>query len=190
MPGHLEGIGVLPFGPEAPFGFLFFLEADGFEFFDGAVGGGFGFGFVLVEVVFFPDVLIEGSVGDVARVEDDVVGEGLEIGHAEIGAGGLQCIEKKAGGFVLDLLGDEQAHDLHEGDLDGVGIFEDGKNEGGNAATGAIGAELDAFVLKAFVKKTEAVAAEGGRSALGAIDFEMLTAVGIICHEGLLPLLG
>ena len=143
-----------------------------------------------VEIVIFPDVLFERSVSDVAGIEDDIVGERLEIGHAEIGAGGLQCIEKKASGFVLDLLGDKQAHDLHESDLDGVGVFEDGKNEGGNAAAGAVGTELDAFVLKAFVEKAEAVAAESGRSALSAIDFEMLTSVGIICHEGLLPLPG
>ena len=182
--GHLEGIGILPFGPEAPFGFLFLLEADSLKFLDGAVGGGFGFGFVLVEIVIFPDVLLERSVGDVSGIENDVVSERLEIGHAEIGAGGLQSIKKEAGGFVLDLLGDKQAHDLHESDLYGVGVLEDGKNEGGNATAGTVGAELDAFVLKAFVEKAEAVAAESGRPALGAIDFEMLTAVGIICHEG------
>ena len=83
----------------------------------------------------------------------------------------MQGIEEEAGGFMVELSGDEQAHDLHEGDLDGVGVFEDGKNEGGDAAAGAVGGETDAFVLKAFVKKTEAVAAQGGRSALSAVDF-------------------
>jgi hypothetical protein len=38
-------------------------------------------------------------------------------------------------------------------------------------AAGAVGGEADAFVLKAFVKKTVAVAAQGGRSALSAVDF-------------------
>ena len=71
----------------------------------------------------------------------------------------VQGVEQEAGGFVIDLLGEEQAHDLHESDLDGVGVFEDRKDEGGNAATGAVGAEADAFVLKAFVEKTETVAA-------------------------------
>ena len=40
------------------------------------------------------------------------------------------------------------------------------------------------------MEKTETVAAKGGRSALRAVDFEVLTAVGIICHECLLPLPG
>lgn len=35
----------------------------------------------------------------------------------------------------------------------------------------AVGGETDAFVLKAFVEKAETVAAQGGRSALGAVDF-------------------
>jgi hypothetical protein len=83
---------------------------------------------------------------------------------------------------VIDLVGDEEAHDLHESDLDGVGVFEDGQDESGDAAAGAVGGEFDAFVLKAFVEETETVAAEGGRSALGAVDFEMLTAIGIFRH--------
>ena len=46
-----------------------------------------------------------------------------------------------------------------------------GEDEGGDAAAGAVGGKANAFVLKAFVKETETVAAQGGRSALGAIDF-------------------
>jgi hypothetical protein len=88
---------------------------------------------------------------------------------------------------VVDLLGDEQAHDLHEGDLDGVSVFEDGEDEGGDTATGAVGAEADMFVLKAFVEETETGAAQGGRSALGAVDFEVLTAIGKICYLSALP---
>jgi hypothetical protein len=94
---------------------------------------------------------------------------------------------EEAGGFVFDLLGDEQAHDLHEGDLDGVGVFEDGEDESGDAAAGAVGAELNALVLKALVEETETVAAQGGRSALGAVDFEVLTAIRKICHMKLSP---
>jgi len=118
------------------------------------------------------------------------VAERIEFGHAQVGAGGLQGVEQEAGGSVLDLLGDEQAHDLHEGDLDGVGVFEDGEDEGGDAATGAVGAEFDAFVLKAFVEEAETVAAQGGRSTLGAVDFDVLTAIGKTCHEYPSPLPG
>jgi hypothetical protein len=39
----------------------------------------------------------------------------------------LQGVEQEAAGFGVDLAGGEQAHDLHERDLDGVGVLEDGK---------------------------------------------------------------
>ncbi|MGZ6383682.1 MAG: hypothetical protein ACXWSZ_22560 [Bdellovibrionota bacterium] len=89
---------------------------------------------------------------------------------------------------MIDLLRDEQAHYLHESDLDGVGVFEDRENEGGDTATGAVGAEANAFVLKAFVEETETVPAQGGRSALSAIDFKVLTAIGKTLHFESLPL--
>jgi hypothetical protein len=161
--------------------FFFFLLLDSLEGGDGAVGVGFFF-FLFFEIFVVPDVGVERRVGGVARVEDDFVDERFEVGHTQVSAGGLQGVEQEAGGFVVDLLGDEQAHDLHEGDLDGVGVFEDGEDEGGDTAAGAVGAEFDALVLKAFVEKTETVAAQGGRSALGAVDFEMLTAIGKTLH--------
>ena len=164
------------------------MLADGLESLDGAVGFGFYFVFFLFEIFVFPDVLVEGSVGGVARVEDDFVDVRFEVGHAQVGAGGLQGVEQEAGGFVVELLGDEQAHDLHEGDLNGVGVFEDGEDEGGNAATGAVGGEFDLLVLKAFVEEAETVAAQGGRSALSAVDFEVLTAIGKTLHWSTLPL--
>ncbi|HTU50452.1 MAG TPA: hypothetical protein VMF56_07645 [Acidobacteriaceae bacterium] len=88
---------------------------------------------------------------------------------------------------MLDLLRDEQAHDLHEGDLDGVGVLENGEDEDGSAATFAVGGEADALVLKALVEKTEAIAAKCGRSALRSIDFDVLTTRWKICHESLTP---
>jgi hypothetical protein len=114
--------------------------------------------------------------------------EGFEVGHAQVGAGSLQSIEQEAGGLVVDLLRDEQAHDLHESDLNGVGVFEDGEDEGSDAATGAVGVEFDLFVLKTFVEETETVAAQGGRTTLGAVDFEMLATIGKTLHFGTLPL--
>ena len=177
----------MDFGPASPLFRLFSFPAGGIEGFDGAIGFGFNFVLLFFEVFVFPEAFVEKSVGSVARVEDDVVRVRLEVGHAQVSAGGLQGVEQEAGGFVVDLLGDEQAHDLHESDLDGVGIFEDGEDKGGDAAAGAVGGEVDAFVLKAFVEKTETVAAQGGRSALGTVDFQMLTATGIILHLGILP---
>ena len=77
---------------------------------------------------------------------------------------------------MVELSGDEQAHDLHEGDLDGVGVLEDGKFDGRGTTTRAVRIELDAFFVVTFVEVTELVAAEGGASALGAVDFDVLAA--------------
>jgi hypothetical protein len=101
----------------------------------------------------------------------------------------LQRIKKEAGGLVLDLAGEQQAHDLHERHLDGVGVFEHGQEEGGRAATAAIDVEADALVLVALVKVAETVAAQRRRSALRAAGFQVLTAIWITGHvSGLLPL--
>src|SRR5579872_214557 len=192
--GCCSGVGwllarILAFGPAHPFVFVFAVGLGLVEGGDGAVGLGFDFVLLFFEIVVVPETrIIERRVGGVARVEDDVVDAGVEVSHAEIGAGGLQGIKKEAGSFVLDLLGDEQAHDLHEGNLNGVGVFEQRQDEGSAAATGARGVQTDAFLLVALVEETETVAAQRGRSALGAIDFEMLTTIWITGHESLLPL--
>jgi len=106
---------------------------------------------------------------------------GLEAGAAEIGAGGLQRVEQESGGFQLDASGGHQAHDLHEGDLDGVGVLEDGKFERCRTKAGAvvfypIKVELDALVVVAFVEVAEFVAAQCGASALRA-NLDVLTPV-------------
>jgi hypothetical protein len=88
----------------------------------------------------------------------------------------------KADGFVFDLIAEEQAHDLHQSDLDGVGIFEDGKDESRGIAPGTVGGEADTLIVKALVKETETVAAERGRSALDAVDFDVLAAIWISGH--------
>jgi hypothetical protein len=78
----------------------------------------------------------------------------------------LQRIKKEAGGFVLDLPGEQQAHDLHEGHLDGVGVFEHRQEECGRAATASVDVQTDALVLVALVEVAEPVAAQRRRSAL------------------------
>jgi len=188
---------MLHFGPAPPLFVLCFFLASGLEGREGAVGSGFWFAFLIFEVLVVPQVGIQRSVTNGAGVEDDIVMLGFESSHAQVATGGLQGVEQEAGGFVVDLLGDEQANDLHEGDLNGVGVFENREDEGRNAAAGAVGAEFDPLVLKAFVEKAEAVAAQGGRSALSAVDFEVLTATWIIRHlvlsyppSGLLESLG
>ena len=46
-----------------------------------------------------------------------------------------------------------------------------------------IGGKADALVVKTLVKKTETIAAECGRSALDAIDLDVLTTIGISGHD-------
>ena len=118
------------FAGSAP-GFFHSLDAHGFvvRFFL----------FVFVDEVFvIPDVRTEWSFVECLGVKDDVVHVRLEAGAGEVGAGGLQGVEEEAGGFAVDLAGDDEAHDLHERDLDGVGVFEDGEGDGDIATAGAI----------------------------------------------------
>ena len=87
---------------------------------------------VLLELLGRPWVLAERGLIDLLGVDYHLGFEaGLEAGKAKVGAGGLQGVEKQTGGFVVELAGGQQAHDLHQGDLDGVGVFEEGEFEGG-----------------------------------------------------------
>jgi hypothetical protein len=107
---------------------------------------------------------------------DDYIGNhlGFEGGEAEIATSGLQGIEEETGGFRIDLTPGEEAHDLHERDLDRIGILEDGQGEIGRGCAFAIGVEFDLLLLRAFVEEAETVAGKCGRSALGSVDFQML----------------
>ena len=106
-------------------------------------------------------------------------------------AGGLQGVEEESGVLAVDLAGDDEAHDLHERDLDRVGVFEDGERDGDPAAAGAgvfgaIEVELDDLFVVEFVEVTEAVAAQGGRTAERAVDFDVLAPIWEIWHCDLL----
>src|SRR6202023_3225863 len=99
----------------------------------------------------------EGGFADAGGVENHIVDMRLEAGAMKVAAGGLQGVEDESGGLGVDVSGDEQARDLHERDLDGVGVLEDGQIDGDGAAAGtrvflAIGMELDALVVMAFVE--------------------------------------
>ena len=115
---------------------------------------------------------------------------GIELRALKVSTCGLQRVEKKACGFVLDLAREQHAHDLHERDLNGIGVLEDGQDERAcvAASAGVFSGEADALVMKALVKETETIAAQGGRSALNAIDFDVLTTTWIL--HGSYPLLG
>ncbi len=126
---------------------------------------GCGFGIVvfflrIFEVFVLPDMFAEQSFAHAAGVDDDVgFVERLEVGAAKIERRGLQSVEHEAGGFGVELAGEGEAHDLHETDLDGVRVLEDGEVEGGAGAAGAGGVDDDALIVPLLVKIAEAVAA-------------------------------
>ena len=108
------------------------------------------------------------------------------MGAPEVGRGGLQGVEEQAGGSRLYLSAEDEAHDLHERDLDRLGVLEHGHIDHGAAAAGAVGVEDDASVAPTLVKVTEMLAPEGGRSALGAVGFDVFATsnvTGIKRHE-------
>lgn len=112
------------------------------------------------EVFVLPDIFAEQGFVHAAGVDDDVgFVQRLEVGAAEIKRRGLQSVEHEAGGFGVELAGERQAHDLHEADLDGVRVLEDGEVEGGAGAAGAGGVDDDALIVPLLVKIAEAVAA-------------------------------
>jgi len=66
-------------------------------------------------------------LGDGARVDYyPGFNRWFEVGAGQVGRGGLQGVEQEAGVFGVDLAAEDEAHDLHERDLDGVGVFEHG----------------------------------------------------------------
>ena len=127
------------------------------------------------EIAGVPLVVADSSVGDRAGVDDDgFVEQRFELRVAQVGCGGLQGVEQKAGGFGLELAGEDEAHDLHEGDLNGVSVLEDGQGE--SKAVGRFGVQLDALALPVFVKEAKAASAKSRRAALGAVGFDMSAA--------------
>jgi hypothetical protein len=145
------------------------------------------FVFFILEVFSAPWIFAERRFAYGAGIDNHAgLDGGLEIDAAKVGGGGLQGIEQEAGGFRVQLSIEDEAHDLHERDLNGVGVFEHGQIERDAGAAGAVGVEDDAGFVPAFVEKAEVVASQGGRSALGAIDFDVLAtgnAIGINRHE-------
>ena len=126
--------------------------------------------------LFVPGAVAEQSVGDGAFVDDDFLGAGLEFGAGEVAGGGLQGVEQEGGGAVFDCAGEQQAHDLHERDLDGVGVFEDGEFEGkrGAAAAGLVGVELDTVLLPLVMEEAVAFVFESGGAAEGSVNLDVL----------------
>jgi hypothetical protein len=145
---------------------------------------------VLFFVFFFfeffagPGVVSDAVVGDGAGIDDDpFVVIGLELHVAEVERGGLEGVEEEAGDFGIELADEDEADDLHKGDLDGVGVLEDGHGEVKRG--GGLGAQLDALGLPVLVKETKAASAKSRGATLGAIGFDMSATrdMNVVRHE-------
>jgi hypothetical protein len=136
------------------------------------------FFFFDVEVGILPDFFAHAGLVNGGGVDDDIVGVRLEPGAAQVGGCSLQSVEKQGGCFVLDLSGEQEAHDLHDGDLDGVGVLEY-RQINRRADVHTWGGERDTLLLPSPMKVAKGVAADGRRSALGAVDLDVFAAVDV-----------
>ena len=89
---------------------------------------------------------------------------------------------------MFDLSAEQQAHDLHDGALDGVGIFKDGHVDGWPDLH-ARGVEQDVLLAPSSMKVAKTIFADGWRSALSAVDLNVFASVdaGMVGHRGTLP---
>ncbi len=142
-------------------------------------------GFVLFYKFFLaPGVIADTDVGDGAEIDDDgLAAAGLELHLAEVERGGLEGVEEESGDLGIELAGEDEAHDLHKSDLDGVGVLEHGHGEavGGRG----LGVQGNALALPFLVKETIAAIAKSRGAALGAIGFDMSAPrdVNVVQHE-------
>jgi hypothetical protein len=96
----------------------------------------------------------------------------------------LQAVEQQAGGLLRDLTGEQQLHDLHDRELDGVGVFEHGQGDAGRPdPSGASRVDEELALVPALMEVAEALFLEGGRATLGAVDLEV-AAAGDVQAEG------
>lgn len=123
--------------------------------------------------------IVEAGFGLEIELVDEELGEGLlagglffvrglEVGLEafHVGGGDLQAVEHDGGAAEVDLVVLESAEDLHDGELDGGGIFEEG--EGVVLAGGGL------------VEVAVEASAAGGRVAGLAVEAGVLAARGLV----------
>lgn len=111
--------------------------------FDGGPGGG-----------------AEGTTIDGLGIDHDVGWLGLQGSEPDVGGGGAKGAQEERGGAVIDLLGDEQAHDLGQAELDGVRVLEGG--EVNDAVLAKFHVNLAAHEAALLVEVTMSFIAHGG----------------------------
>ena len=100
----------------------------------------------------------------------------IEVHALEVVAGDLERVEEFACELLIDVVVTQVVHDVHDGDLNGVGVFEDGKHRrflehGGAKAT------------KGLIVEVASVADfQRGRATFNAVDFDMSALANFDCH--------
>ena len=94
----------------------------------------------------------------------------LEASAAKVGRCDLQAVEQQAGGFGVHLAADDHAHDLPEGNLDGVGVLEHGQNKLGCDVMGGV-AQVNSGHAPAIVEVAIFAVAQCRGTALRAVGF-------------------
>jgi hypothetical protein len=133
-------------------------------------------GYEIVLLAFYcgPGGGAQRTILDALGIDDDLGGFRLEGSEFDVGGGGAQGAQEQRGDAVIDLVGDEQAHDFAEAELDGVGVLEGG--EGDDVVLGKSHVDLAAHRAALLVEVTLFFVAQGGRSALDAVDLDVLAA--------------
>lgn len=104
--------------------------------------------------------------GALALLEFGVMAEGREKGveALHVHGGDLQGVEHEGGGLVVERAGLDAADDVHEGELDGGGVLDEGE-----PAAGGEGADVEA---------AERLALERRGAAAGAVELDVGAAAG------------
>src|SRR5207237_9798911 len=74
-----------------------------------------------------PGFVADDAFGNAEQIYSDIPVIWLKASAAQVGGGDLQAIEQQAGGDGVHLAADDHAHDLPEGELEGVGVLEHGQ---------------------------------------------------------------
>ena len=127
------------------------------------------------EFFFDPLRAVDAGLGDGATVDDDVGDAfGFECGELEIAADGVETGEGFGGHSELEGAEKHLLDDLHEGDMDGVGVLDDGQD--GRVIGGIVAEHAGVTGAHAGVEEAVAFAFECGRAALDSVDFDVLAA--------------
>jgi hypothetical protein len=135
--------------------------------------GGLNFYATLLEIFAVPGILAQRGSFDRVGIDDDhFFAGGLAAGAAQVERRGLQSVEQQAGGFVLDVT--ESSRCLT---CIGASWMEFASSDTGRWSAPFLGlrrvgcgVDGDMLLAPALMKEAKLVAADGGQSALSAVD--------------------